>query len=396
MAGAQNDGQSLAERRRRLEAQRAQQGQGGSGAASGVAAVEGVAAAPEVALDLLAHNPRNARRSLEGLDGLAGTIEDAGLLQPCLVVPVATFRAAFPECEADLPGGGYVVLGGNRRLAAARKAGLETLPVHVNVKLQTREQLLVAAATENIAREELKPFEELETIEDLKSMLGTYDAVARKLGMTPGWVSQRRRLANLEPELRQALESRAPGMTIELARTLGKIKNREEQLNAWETARQQAEALESEAPGVSQDTQKKKGKVPAQKKTTATSLPLDGAVQARREACRDAVGAGAGDLARLCLIAAQSPAAPDEAVALAGQWLTEAVGGASALDLSTLATEEGSDRQHRAAIAIALAHCELHMTRTGESDVVHARAYTDWLETHTDYQSAATEPAATA
>ncbi|MFC9734268.1 ParB/RepB/Spo0J family partition protein [Streptomyces roseolus] len=395
MAGAQNDGLSLAERRRRLEAQRAQQGHGGSGAARGVVAVGGVAATPEVSLGLLVHNPRNARQSLEGIEGLADTFEGAGLLQPCLVVPVATFRSAFPECAADLPVEGYVVLGGNRRLAAARQAGLETLPVHVNTKLQTREQILVAAATENIAREELKPFEELDTIEDLKSMLGTYDAVARKLGMSAGWVSQRRRLANLQPEVRQALESRVPGMTIELARSLGKIKDREEQLKAWEAARQRAQELDSETPGAPQATQKK-GKVPAQKKTAETGAPLDDAVQARREACRDAVGAGAGDLARLCLIATQFPAAPDEAVALAGQWLTEAASGSSALNLSTLASEEGSDRQHQAAIAIALAHCELHMTRTGGSDAVHARAYTDWLETHTDYRPADTEPAATA
>ncbi|MFF6794282.1 ParB/RepB/Spo0J family partition protein [Streptomyces filamentosus] len=396
MAGAQNDGLSLAERRRRLEAQRAQQGHGGSGAARGATAAEGAAATPEVPLHLLVHNPRNARRALEGIEGLADSFESGGLLQPCLVVPVATFRAAFPECAADLPGEGYVVLGGNRRLAAAQQAGLASLPVHVNAKLQTREQILVAAATENIAREELKPFEELDTIEDLKSMLGTYDAVAKKLGMSAGWVSQRRRLANLQPELRQALESRAPGMTIELARSLGKIKDREGQLKAWEAARQRAEELDSETPDTSQAPRKKKGKVPAQKKAVETSAPLDEAAKARRDSCRDAVGAGAGDLARLCLIAAQSPAAPDEAAALAGQWLTEAAAGSSALNLSTLASEEGSERQHQAAIAIALAHCELHMTRTGGSDAVHARAYTDWLETHTDYQPAHTEPAATA
>ncbi|MEU8883884.1 ParB/RepB/Spo0J family partition protein [Streptomyces hydrogenans] len=395
MAGAQNDGLSLAERRKLLAAQRAQQGSGSGAAPAGVV-VSSATATPEVPLDLLVHNPRNARQSLEGVEGLAETYEGTGLLQPCLVIPIATFKAAFPEHAAELPDAGYVVIGGNRRLAAAHKAKLKTLPVHVNAKLETREQILVAAATENIAREELKPFEELETIEDLKAALGTYDAVARKLGKSAGWVSQRRRLANLEPEVREALESRVPGMTIELARSLGKIKDREKQLKAWEVERQLAEDRESEADGTKKETPKGKSKVPAQKKADTVSPSLDDGAKVRREACRDAVGAGAGDLARLCLIAAQAPAAPGEAVALAGEWLTEAATGSSALNLSTLAGDEGTDRQHQAAIALALAHCELHMSRTSGSDATHASAYVDWLETHTDYQSTDAELAPTA
>ncbi|MFD9794762.1 ParB/RepB/Spo0J family partition protein [Streptomyces sp. NPDC059070] len=394
MAGAQNDGLSLAERRKQLAAKRAKDEAAANpqGASAG-----GVNATPEFPLDSLVHNPRNARQNLEGVDGLADTYETTGVLQPSLVIPVDTFRAAFPENAADLPDGAYVVIGGNRRLAAARKAGLATLPVHVNTRLKTREDILVAAATENIAREELKPFEELATIEELKAELGTYDAVAKKLGKTAGWVSQRRRLHNLVPEVRKALETRAPGMTIELARDLGKIKDREEQLKAWRVAERAADRSASPSTG-KQPKAKKASKVPAQGGAgDGAGSPLeDAAVKARREACVLAIVAGAGDLARLFLIAAQAPADADEAVALAGQWLTEAAVGSSALDLATLSGEEGTDRQKQGALALALARCELHMTRSSGTDSTHARAYADWLETHTDYQPTDAAPAPTA
>ncbi|MFJ4865983.1 ParB/RepB/Spo0J family partition protein [Streptomyces sp. NPDC088748] len=394
MAGAQNDGLSLAERRKQLAAKRAQEE---AAANPQGAPADGANVTPELPLDSLVHNPRNARQNLDGVEGLADTYETTGVLQPCLVIPVETFRAAFPENAAELPDGAHVVIGGNRRLAAARRAGLATLPVHVSTKLKTREDILVAAATENIAREELKPFEELATIEELKAELGTYDAVAKKLGKTAGWVSQRRRLHHLQPELRQALETRAPGMTIELARDLGKIKDREEQLKAWKVAERAAERSANPATG-KQPKPKKASKVPAQGGSSdGVGSPLeDATVKARREACLLAIAAGAGDLPRLFVIAAQAPADPDEAVALAGQWLTETAVGSSALDVATLSGEEGTDRQKQGALALALARCELHMTHTSGTDSTHARAYADWLETHTDYQPTDAAPALTA
>ncbi|WP_406404177.1 ParB/RepB/Spo0J family partition protein [Streptomyces uncialis] len=346
-------------------------------------------------LHSLIHNPRNARQNMEGVEGLAETYETTGVLQPCLVISVETFRSAFPEDAEALPSAGYVVIGGNRRLAAAHRAGLATLPVHVSAKLKTREEILVAAATENIAREDLKPFEELATIEELKTELGTYDAVAKKLGKTAGWVSQRRRLHHLQPEIRQALEARTPGMTIELARDLGKLKDRDQQLKAWRDS--QRAASRTADPAAGKQSKPKKNKVPAQGGSgDGSGALLEGAAKARREACLLAVAAGAGDLARLAIIAAQAPAAPDEAVALAGQWLTETAVGPSELHLEALHGGEGTDRQKQAALALALAHCELHMTRTSSTDSAHARAYADWLETHTDYQPTDAEPAPTA
>ncbi|MEV6332274.1 ParB/RepB/Spo0J family partition protein [Streptomyces sp. NPDC051909] len=377
MAGAQNSGLSVAERRRLREAERlAAAGGANTGEGGGVAG-------RDVPLTSLAYNPRNARASLDAVEGLAATFETSGVLQPCVVIPAATFVAAFPENDDAVADADYVVIGGNRRLAAAHHAGLKALPVHVNTKAKSRRDILIAAATENLAREELKPFEELATIEELKAEFGTYDAVAHQLGKSPGWVSQRRRLHNLQPEVREALETRTDGMTIELARDLGKIRDRDQQLKAWEDQRRLA-AKRAEAPSEKKPAKPTK-KVPPQG-GAGTGAALDGETVARRDACLMAVVALTGDLPRVSIIAMQSPAAPDEAVALASHWLGEAGASASALHLATLAGAESSEQQQQAALALALAHCELHMTRTNGDDAAHARAFTDWLETHTDYQ----------
>ncbi|MFE9769736.1 ParB/RepB/Spo0J family partition protein [Streptomyces sp. NPDC005808] len=395
MPGAHND-LSVAERRRlREEARRNAEEERQRGAG------KDVGSGSDVPIGELVHNPRNAREELEGLEGLAETFESVGLLQPVAVIPADVFKAAFLEHADEVGAARYVVIGGNRRLAAARLAGMEKLPVLVNSKAKTRKDILVAAATENLAREELKPFEELATIEELKQEFGTYDAVAKVLGKTAGWVSQRRRLHNLQPEVRQALEKRADGMTIELARDLGKIKDPAEQVQAWEQEKALA-AIRSAEPK-SAKGQKKDG---ASKKAAKKTLPKQGgsgtdgleeAVKARREACKAVVAAFGLDASRLHIIALQASIDPDEAVALASQWLGEAGIGASALSLASLTGDEGNDRQVRAALALSLAHCEIHMTRDGGNDAAHARAYLDWLATHADYQQADdAEPALTA
>ncbi|GAA2330113.1 hypothetical protein Scani_34410 [Streptomyces caniferus] len=385
MAGAQNDGLSVAERRRKKEEERRRL----------EAEQAGAVGSPVVALSELAHNPRNARGKLEGIEGLADTYATSGVLQPLAVVPVAVFRTAFPECSDEIGEARYVVIGGNRRLSAARHAGLSELPVLVNTRAQTRKDILVAAATENLAREELKPLEELATIEELKAEFGTYDAVAAQLGKSAGWVSQRRRLHNLQPEVREALEARADGMTIELARALGKIKDRDLQLQAWEAERRLAADRAAEPkPKKGQKggaSQKPRAKVPAQGRPGAGEGGLDQESITRREACATAVAAAAGDLCWVQIIAMQSPALPDDAVALAARWLTDAGVDASALELPSLSDETVDvQTRHQTVLALALAHCELQMTDTVTGDSPHVRAYLDWMASFADYKPAET------
>lgn len=375
MAGAQNKGLSVAERRRLREEERRSREAGKMSVVGG----------PEVAVSELAHNPRNAREALEEIEGLAETYDLVGVLQPVAVVPADTFRAAFPENQEEIGQARYVVIGGNRRLAAARLASLPTLPVLVNTKAESRKDILIAAATENLAREELKPLEELRTIEELKQELGTYDAVAKQLGKTPGWVSQRRRLHSLQPEVREALEEGVGGMTIELARDLGKIKDREQQLKAWDAERALAAERAAE-PKIKKPRQKQQAT--GDKSIPSQGKPVDSlngeAAGARRTACAAAVAAVQEDVARVQILALRAPGSPDEAVTLASCWLTEA--GADPEILHTSAPASNDHLQQQAVLALSLAHCELHMAHLGSADSVHSQAYLDWLAAHIDYQ----------
>src|SRR5919198_1424428 len=70
----------------------------------------------ELPVELIRRNPRQPRRRFDesALGELAASIRSRGVLQPVIVAPV--------------PGGRYELVAGERRLRAARMAGLETIP----------------------------------------------------------------------------------------------------------------------------------------------------------------------------------------------------------------------------------------------------------------------------
>jgi ParB family chromosome partitioning protein len=94
-------------------------------------------------------NPLQPRREFdpEAIEELAESLRKDGILQPLLVRPVT-----------DQPGF-YELIAGERRLRAARFAGLETVPVLVKEKVSPLEALQWALV-ENIQRRDLNPIEE--------------------------------------------------------------------------------------------------------------------------------------------------------------------------------------------------------------------------------------------
>ena len=100
MAGAQNE-LSVAERRKQRERERREQETRKAGGDS------------EIEIGQLVGNPRNAREELEGIDGLAATYKESGVLQTLNVIPVEVFAAAFPEHADAVRSARFVVIGGN-------------------------------------------------------------------------------------------------------------------------------------------------------------------------------------------------------------------------------------------------------------------------------------------
>ena len=99
------------------------------------------------------------RRRFEGLEALARSIREQGVLQPLLV--------------RSLGNGRYAIVAGERRYRAAKMAGLAEVPVRV-LDLSEKEARLLALV-ENLQREDLNPYEET---------LGVLDLLSEDLGKT--------------------------------------------------------------------------------------------------------------------------------------------------------------------------------------------------------------------
>jgi ParB family chromosome partitioning protein len=150
----------------------------------------------EVALELIEPNPRQPRRRFdeEALTALAESIRARGLLQPVVVRPLA--------------GGTFELVAGERRLRAARMAGLDTVPALVR-DTEDGERLELALA-ENMAREDLNPVEEARACATLVEDLGlTKEEVGRRVGRSRVAVSNLIRLLELPDEALELVESGA-------------------------------------------------------------------------------------------------------------------------------------------------------------------------------------------
>ena len=149
----------------------------------------------EVPLDLVRPNPRQPRRSFDedAMARLAESIRSRGVLQPIVV------RA--------LPSGHYELVAGERRLRAAREAGLEMIPALFR-NADERDQLDIALA-ENMARVDLNPVEEARACAMVVEDLGlTKEELGRRVGRSRVAISNLIRLLDLPDEALELIETR--------------------------------------------------------------------------------------------------------------------------------------------------------------------------------------------
>jgi ParB family chromosome partitioning protein len=180
------------------------------------------AAAHTARLGDLAHNPFNPRQTLGDLQETADSLLERGQVQPVTVVTRQAFLVAHPGTDDDIGAARYVVIDGNRRLGAARLAGLDELRIDVNDTLAaSATDLLESALVANIQREDLSPLEEAEALAALVKVHGSQRQVARRVGKSHVWVSQRLALLDLTPGLQESL--RDGDITVEAARQVARL-----------------------------------------------------------------------------------------------------------------------------------------------------------------------------
>jgi ParB family transcriptional regulator, chromosome partitioning protein len=143
---------------------------------------------------LIDANPRQPRSSIDDADlrGLAESVRSRGVLQPVLVRP--------------LPGGRYELVAGERRLRAARLAGLERVPAVVRSTAEN--ERLELALIENMAREDLNPVDAARACAALVDELGvTKEEIGRRVGKSRAAISNMVRLLELPDEVLAMLET---------------------------------------------------------------------------------------------------------------------------------------------------------------------------------------------
>lgn len=161
-------------------------------------------------------NPAQPRRVFEenALRDLASSIRRHGVLQPLTV---------------RRQPGGWELVAGERRLRAARLAGLETVPC-IEAKIGDQDSALLALV-ENLQREDLHYFEEAEAIAAYIRESGvTQEEAAAQLGRSPSAVANKLRLLRLSPACGELL--RKYELTERHARALLRLEDEDTRLAA--------------------------------------------------------------------------------------------------------------------------------------------------------------------
>lgn len=145
----------------------------------------------EIPLARIAPSPRQPRRHMDdaALQGLAASIREHGVLQAVLVTETLD---------------GYQLIAGERRVRAARLAGLERIPAVIR-QLADRDQLEVALV-ENVQRADLDPIDEATAYRQLIDEFGlTQETVADRVGKARATVANTLRLLDLHPDVQAAI-----------------------------------------------------------------------------------------------------------------------------------------------------------------------------------------------
>ncbi|NLP47115.1 MAG: ParB/RepB/Spo0J family partition protein [Epulopiscium sp.] len=134
------------------------------------------------------HQPRKKFKE-EGLQELAKSIEQYGILQPLIVKKVA---------------GGYEIIAGERRWRAARMLKIDQIPVMIqNFNSQ---KALEISLIENIQREDLNPIEEAKAYQRLIEEFNlTQEKIAKKVSKSRSVIANSLRLLQLDPRVQEML-----------------------------------------------------------------------------------------------------------------------------------------------------------------------------------------------
>ena len=159
---------------------------------TGQKTISGEGGITQIPVDSIQRNPRQPRENFntEELENLAASIREHGVIQPLIVSPGKN--------------GIYTLIAGERRLQAARRAGLNTVPVVI--RHATDQQLLELALIENIQRADLNAIEEAEAYQHLvKEFKLSHETIATRVGKSRSAITNTMLLLDSPAAVKQAL-----------------------------------------------------------------------------------------------------------------------------------------------------------------------------------------------
>ncbi|MFI5534491.1 ParB/RepB/Spo0J family partition protein [Kitasatospora sp. NPDC051853] len=182
-----------------------------------------------VPLERCLPNPRNPRDDLGDLSDLASIAERQ--ISSCSAVTAEAYLRLWPEDRDQLGADpdSIVIVAGNRRLAAAHLYGRSDLMVVVDDAIAvSRPVLLRVAHDENEGRKDFDPIEEAKSVMLIVAEYPTAKDAAEAQGWTTSWISQRKSLLRLAPEVQDLVRLHArtggkEGISIRDARRLAAV-----------------------------------------------------------------------------------------------------------------------------------------------------------------------------
>ena len=201
-----------------------------------------------VPIKLVSPNPHQPRQKFDekSLKELAESIREKGIIQPI------TVRTRDK---------GYELIAGERRLRAAKLAGLTKVPAHV-IEIEDDVEMMEMALIENIQRENLNVVEEAEAYAMLNSNYKlSHTAIAKAVGKSRANISNMLRLLKLPAEVIESL--RKNEISAGHARALLGLKKTSQMLLLWKRIVERQESVRTVEELV---TQMRNGKAPVKKR----------------------------------------------------------------------------------------------------------------------------------
>ena len=206
----------------------------------------------ELPIEEIRPNPYQPRKEFDkkALEELSESIKTHGIFTPLLVRKSVS---------------GYDLITGERRLRAAKMAGLKTVPA-IQVEF-TEEQMMEIAILENVQREDLNPIEEAAAYESLIQKLGyTQEKLAERVGKSREYCANIMRLLKLPEDVQSMVVNKE--LTMSHVRPLLSLNDEEEIYEAAEKIKKNkmsvrgVEAYVRDVNGGGQKKQHKKEKDP--------------------------------------------------------------------------------------------------------------------------------------